>query len=287
MQQISSFKSNQGGQLYLVPTPIGNLDDMTARAIDTLKKVDLIAAEDTRHTALLLRHFGIDTPEISFHEHNTEERVPELVAKLESGMTIAQCSDAGMPSISDPGRELVKAATKKGIPVVPLPGPNAGLTALIASGINPQPFSFYGFLDRKPQQQVKQLTPLANRSETLIFYEAPHRLKRTLTSMAKVFGEDRYVVLARELTKRYEEFLRGSLAELVDWADHHQIRGEFVIIVSGNPHPNSDRTAPVLSPIDQVKQAVAAGEKPNTAIKHVARQNGINRQALYRQYHHL
>lgn len=287
MQQISSFKSNQGGRLYLVPTPIGNLDDMTWRAVATLKKADLIAAEDTRHTALLLRHFQIDTPEISFHEHNTEERVPELVAKLESGMTIAQCSDAGMPSISDPGRELVKAAIQKGIPVIPLPGPNAGLTALIASGINPQPFSFYGFLDRKPQQQVKQLTPLVNRKETLIFYEAPHRLKRTLKSLAKVLGNDRQAALARELTKRYEEFLRGSLAELVSWADSHEIRGEFVIIVAGNSHPAKPAEHSTLSPVAAVKQAVAAGEKPNKAIKKVAKQRGINRQVLYREYHHL
>lgn len=288
MQQVSSFQSTKTGRLYLVPTPIGNLDDMTWRAVETLKKVDLIAAEDTRHTALLLRHFDIQTPEISFHEHNTEARLPELLAKLESGTTIAQCSDAGMPSISDPGKELVKAAVQKGIPVVPLPGPNAGLTALIASGINPQPFTFYGFLDRKPQQQVRQLMPLVNRTETLIFYEAPHRLKRTLNSMVKAFGSDRQAVLARELTKRYEQFLRGSLAELLDWSKNNEVRGEFVVIVSGNPNPKNEETnQKQLSPIEQVKQAVAAGEKPNTAIKHVARKSGISRQTLYREYHQL
>lgn len=288
MQQVSSFQPTKTGRLYLVPTPIGNLDDMTWRAVETLKKVDLIAAEDTRHTALLLRHFDIQTPEISFHEHNTEARLPELLSKLESGTTIAQCSDAGMPSISDPGKELVKAAVQKGIPVVPLPGPNAGLTALIASGINPQPFTFYGFLDRKPQQQVRQLMPLVNRTETLIFYEAPHRLKRTLNSMVKAFGSDRQAVLAREVTKRYEQFLRGTLAELLDWSKNNEVRGEFVVIVSGNPNPEDEETnQKQLSPIEQVKQAVAAGEKPNTAIKHVARRSGISRQTLYREYHQL
>lgn len=288
MQAISSFKGQDGGKLYLVPTPIGNLDDMTFRAVDVLRQVDLIAAEDTRHTALLLHHFGIKTPQISFHEHNTEERLPELITKLQDGLTIAQCSDAGMPSISDPGKELVKAAVDNGIPVVPLPGPNAGLTALIASGINPQPFSFYGFLDRKPQQQVQQLTPLVNRPESLIFYEAPHRLKRTLSSMVKVFGQKRQAVLARELTKRYEEFLRGPLADLLDWAQSEPVRGEFVIIVAGNDHPaKAVDQAKDLSPVEQVKRAVEAGEKPNTAIKHVARQTGVERQTLYREYHQL
>lgn len=288
MQAISSFKEGKMGRLYLVPTPIGNLDDMTFRAIKILKNVDLIAAEDTRHTALLLHHFAITTPEISFHEHNTEARIPELIEKLKAGLSIAQCSDAGMPSISDPGKELVAAAVKQGIQVVPLPGPNAGLTALIASGINPQPYSFFGFLARKPQQQEQQLNSLVNRPETLIFYEAPHRLKRTLHSMVKVFGKTRKAALARELTKKYEEFLRGTLDQLLTWANENEVRGEFVIIVSGNLHPvQDDNQEQSLTPVEQVKQAVEAGEKPNTAIKHVARQRGINRQALYRQYHQL
>lgn len=149
MQQVSSFNNEQTGRLYLVPTPIGNLDDMTFRAIKTLRAVDLIAAEDTRHTQQLLNHFEITTRQISFHEHNTEQRIPELLAKLKAGQQIAQCSDAGMPSISDPGKELVAAAVAAGIPVVPLPGANAGLTALIASGLAPQPFYFYGFFGAK------------------------------------------------------------------------------------------------------------------------------------------
>ncbi|WP_295746539.1 16S rRNA (cytidine(1402)-2'-O)-methyltransferase [uncultured Limosilactobacillus sp.] len=288
MEEQSDFSKHQTGTLYLVPTPIGNLDDMTMRAIQVLKKADLIAAEDTRHTKMLLNHFAIDTREISFHEHNTEQRIPELIAKLESGMTIAQCSDAGMPSISDPGKELVAAAIDHQIPVVPLPGANAGLTALIASGLAPQPFYFYGFLDRKPQQQEKELAALVNRPETMIFYEAPHRLKKTLKVMSQVFGDHRRAVLARELTKRYEEFLRGTLAELVNWAVNNQIRGEFVVLVSGNDHPATTESDEVTLPVDaQIDLVIKDGLKPNAAIKKVAKANGLNRQELYRQYHHL
>lgn len=288
MKEQSSFAKHESGTLYLVPTPIGNLDDMTFRAVQVLKDADLIAAEDTRHTKMLLNHFQIKTKEISFHEHNTEQRLPELVDKLLSGMTIAQCSDAGMPSISDPGKELVAAAVEHGIPVVPLPGANAGLTALIASGLVPQPFYFYGFLGRKPQQQEEELSALVNRPETMIFYEAPHRLRKTLKVMAGVFGDDRRAVIARELTKRYEEFLRGTLGELLEWTGKERVRGEFVILVAGNDHPVShsvdEENVPVL---EQVDHAIADGLKPNAAIKRVARKNGLSRQQLYRQYHHL
>lgn len=288
MQQISSFNSQTPGKLFLVPTPIGNLEDMTFRAVKTLQMVDLIAAEDTRHTQQLLNHFEIKTRQISFHEHNTAERLPELVAKLQEGMTIAQCSDAGMPSISDPGKELVAAAVAEGIPVIPLPGANAGLTALIASGLVPQPFYFYGFLERKHQQQVTALQKLVNRPETMIFYEAPHRLKKTLSVMAEVFGDKRPAVLARELTKRYEEFSRGTLGELRDWFSAHQARGEFVVLVTGNPHPNThSKEQDKLSPKEQVDKAIVEGLSTNAAIKLVAKRNHLKRQELYKQYHNL
>lgn len=288
MQQVSSFQNQDSGTLYLVPTPIGNLDDMTFRAVKVLTGADLIAAEDTRHTQQLLNHFDIHTPEISFHEHNTEQRIPELIGKLKAGLTIVQCSDAGMPSISDPGKELVAAAVKEGIPVVPLPGANAGLTALIASGLVPQPFYFYGFLERKHQQQVQELEQLRNRSETMIFYEAPHRLKKTLKVMAEVFGDDRQAVLARELTKRYEEFSRGSLAELTAFYDEHQPRGEYVVLIAGNPHPDeyvqNDKAG---TPIEQIDQKISEGLSTNAAIKLVAKKNKLNRQELYKQYHNI
>ena len=288
MQQIRSFTDNETGRLYLVPTPIGNLDDMTFRAVKTLAAVDLIASEDTRHTQMLLNHFEIDTKQISFHEHNTEQRIPQLIELLKQGKSIAQCSDAGMPSISDPGRELVAAAVAAGLQVVALPGANAGITALIASGLNPQPFYFYGFLSRKHQQQIAELTPLNQHQETMIFYEAPHRLAKTLSSMAEVFGLDRKAVLARELTKRYEEFCRGSLEELIQWADEHQIRGEFVSLVAGNDHPDQPADdAANLSLKEQIDQEIQHGLSTNAAIKLVAKRNQIKRQDLYRQYHEL
>lgn len=287
MQQVSSFQNQNSGMLYLVPTPIGNLDDMTFRAVKVLTEADLIAAEDTRHTQQLLNHFDIHTPEISFHEHNTEQRIPELIGKLKAGITIAQCSDAGMPSISDPGKELVAAAVKEGIPVVPLPGANAGLTALIASGLVPQPFYFYGFLERKHQQQVQELEQLRNRSETMIFYEAPHRLKKTLKVMAEVFGDDRQAVLARELTKRYEEFSRGSLAEIIAFYDEHQPRGEYVVLVAGNSHPDEEEEEETGTPVEQIDQAISEGLSTNEAIKLVAKKNKLNRQELYKQYHNI
>ena len=288
MQQVSSFQNQDSGTLYLVPTPIGNLDDMTFRAVKVLTGADLIAAEDTRHTQQLLNHFDIHTPEISFHEHNTEQRIPELIGKLKAGLTIVQCSDAGMPSISDPGKELVAAAVKEGIPVVPLPGANAGVTALIASGLVPQPFYFYGFLERKHQQQVQELEQLRNRSETMIFYEAPHRLKKTLKVMAEVFGDDRQAVLARELTKRYEEFSRGSLAELTAFYDEHQPRGEYVVLIAGNPHPDEYvKNDEAGTPIEQIDQKISEGLSTNAAIKLVAKKNKLNRQELYKQYHNI
>ena len=287
MQAVSSFQESINGRLFLVPTPIGNLDDMTFRAIKVLREVDLIAAEDTRHTRQLLNHFEIDTPMISFHEHNTEQRIPQLLERLTQGESIAQCSDAGMPSISDPGKELVAACVQANIPVIPLPGANAGLTALIASGLVPQPFYFYGFLERKTSLQQESLAALKERQETIIFYEAPHRLAKTLQNMVTIIGPERPVVLARELTKRYEEFIRGSLAELLAWAQTDQVRGEFVILLAGHPGDDDKSSEITENPIDQIKHLIDQGEKVNTAIKLVAKKRGLNRQALYREFHNL
>lgn len=283
MQNQHSFDPHDSGTLFLVPTPIGNLDDMTVRAVKTLQTVDLIAAEDTRNTQKLLNHFEIETKQISFHEHNTQQRIPELIAKLQSGLSIAQVSDAGMPSISDPGKELVAAAIQANLPVVPLPGANAATTALIASGLAPQPFMFYGFLPRKASVQKAELTKLAQQEQTVIFYESPYRVAKTLTAIQAIFG-DRQAVLARELTKLHEEFIRGSLSELIDWAVE-SARGEFVIMVQG-----ADPVEPVASDVplvDQVQALIDAGDKPNAAIKAVAKTNGLNRQAVYNAYHGL
>lgn len=286
MQSQHSFAESDEGALYLVPTPIGNLGDMTFRAVDVLKQVDLIASEDTRNTQKLLNHFEIETKQISFHEHNTAQRIPQLIEKMQSGISIAQVSDAGMPSISDPGKELVAACIEAKINVIPLPGANAGLTGLIASGLVPQPFYFYGFLDRKNSQQLEELQTLKEHTETMIFYEAPHRLKKTISNMVTIFGKDHLVVLARELTKRYEEFLRGTLGEAQKWAQESQIRGEFVIMLAGVEQVVAPQTEQL--PInDQIDQLIATGQPVNTAIKMVAKQNGLNRQDVYRDYHHL
>lgn len=289
MKSQRSFSETETGKLYLVPTPIGNLEDMTFRAVRILKEADLIAAEDTRNTQKLLNHFDIHTPQISFHEHNRNERAEQLIQKLLDGQTIAQVSDAGMPSISDPGYELTLAAIEHGISVVPLPGPNAGLTALIASGLDPQPFYFYGFLPRKKKEQAAELEELNRRRETFILYESPHRLKTVLQAMRKAFGPDRKIVLAREVTKRFEEFLRGTLEEAVAWSKDNEIRGEFCIIVEGNSNPEEKVEAAdwsALSIKEHVEQLM--NEKnlsSKDAIKEVAKLREQNKRDIYAEYH--
>lgn len=272
------------GVLYLVPTPIGNLSDMTPRAIDTLKEVDLIAAEDTRHTQKLLNNFDIDTKKISLHEHNWKTRVPELIDKLQAGINIAQVSDAGMPSISDPGKELVRAAIDAQIKVVPLPGATASLTALIASGLAPEKFYFIGFLqNRKESAQKQELAEYVNIPATLIFYESPYRIKQTLKNLLEVFG-NRKVVLARELTKRYEEFIRGTLEEVLQWAENNEPKGEFVVMLDGFNQKQISVELEDINYLDEVKKEINEGKKATQAIKAVAKKYNLNRQELYNQY---
>ena len=237
-----SYRTEGIGKLFLVPTPIGNLEDMTFRAVNTLRDVDLILAEDTRHTQKLLNHFEIETPQKSFHEHNTQERIPQVIEWLKEGKMIAQVSDAGTPSISDPGFELVQACIEASIPVIPLPGANAGITALIASGLVPQPFYFYGFLPRKKKEKIEALEQLRTHSETVILYESPFRLKDTFLAIQNVYGENQPVVLCRELTKSYEEFIRGTASELVLLLQEEELKGECCILV-GHKNPTDVATA--------------------------------------------
>ncbi|MGT2911249.1 16S rRNA (cytidine(1402)-2'-O)-methyltransferase [Streptococcus cameli] len=285
MQIQKSFKGTSTyGTLYLVATPIGNLQDMTFRAVDILKTVDAICAEDTRNTGLLLKHFEIATKQISFHEHNAYEKIPGLITLLKSGQSLAQVSDAGLPSISDPGHDLVKAAIEAGISVVATPGASAGITALIASGLAPQPHVFYGFLPRKKGQQKAFFDSKKDYPETQIFYESPYRLADTLENLLSVYG-DRQVVVVRELTKLYEEYQRGSVTEVLDYLADHPLKGECLLIVSGFDGENTEAVVEEMAPVDLVQARIATGEKPNQAIKKVAKELGLNRQELYHQFH--
>ena len=286
MKVQKSFKGQTDyGTLYLVPTPIGNLQDMTFRAVETLKAVDFICAEDTRNTGLLLKHFDITVKQISFHEHNAYEKIPELLELLKSGKNLAQVSDAGMPSISDPGHDLVKAAIAEDITVVALHGASAGITALIASGLAPQPHIFYGFLPRKSGQQKDFFESKKAYPETQIFYESPYRVSDTLENMLAIYG-DRQVVLVRELTKLYEEYQRGSISELLEYIAENPLKGECLLIVSGQDQAVlTEAAAEDLNPAELVSSLVEAGEKPNQAIKKVAKTYGLNRQEVYNAYH--
>ena len=220
------------GTLYLVPTPIGNLADITERAVEVLKEADIIACEDTRHTRILLDHLGIAGHVVSYHEHNKKEAGPKLISCLQEGKSVAQVSDAGMPVISDPGADLVRLAIEAAVTVVPLPGPNAALTALIASGLDARQFAFIGFLPKITAKRKKLLQDMGHVPVTLIFYEAPHRIKETMDTLIKFLG-DRKAVTARELTKKFETFERGTLSSLRSHMDEEDPRGEYVILVEG------------------------------------------------------
>jgi 16S rRNA (cytidine1402-2'-O)-methyltransferase len=288
MWQQKSFDNEQSkGILYLIPTPIGNLEDMSFRAVRLLKEADFIAAEDTRNTKKLCNHFEIATPVVSYHEHNKETSGEKLIQKVRDGAKVALVSDAGMPTISDPGYELVVAATQEQLTVVPLPGANAALTALIASGLATQPFYFYGFLSRQKKEKKRELEDLSKLMSTVILYESPHRLKETLQQIYDVFG-DRKVSLCRELTKRYEEFIRGTLSEVLEWASNDEVRGEFCIILEGNGERVEDTEIwwEQLSVIDHIEHYIS--EKNLTskeAIKQTAKDRNMNKRDVYQAYH--
>ena len=226
--------TGQKGILYIVGTPIGNLEDITFRAVRTLEDVDIIAAEDTRHTAKLLQHFAIATPQISYHQHNRQLRQNKLLQRLIQGENIALVTDAGMPGISDPGYELILACIETQISVVPIPGVTACITALVASGLKTNQFVFEGFLPTKLQDRQSRLEQIATDLRTIVFYESPHRLKQTLLDLITVLGEERRVTLGRELTKLHEEFWRGTLSKAYEHYQHQsKIKGEFTLVVAG------------------------------------------------------
>jgi 16S rRNA (cytidine1402-2'-O)-methyltransferase len=266
------------GTLYIVATPIGNLGDLTLRALEILKQVSRIACEDTRHTAKLLNHFGVVTPTVSYHEHNERERAVELVAALSAGESIALVTDAGTPLVSDPGYRLVERATAEQIPVVPLPGASAALAALMGSGLATDEFRFCGFLPPRTGARRTRLQELAKESCTLVFFEAPHRLLETLADLEAELG-DRPAVVARELTKLHEEFLRGTLSHIQQGLAGQNPRGEVTIVI-GKALPGDVTWTP-----EQLQQEVerreAAGAARMDAIKETARHSGVPKREVY------
>lgn len=257
------------GTLYIVGTPIGNLEDISQRALRILSEVHRIAAEDTRHTRKLLTAYEIKTPLLSLHEHNEAGRVPQLLELLEAGHDIAVVSDAGMPGISDPGAQLVRACTEAGIPVIPIPGPTAFVAGLVASGLATERFAFEGFLPRQKVQRAKRLSELQHDTRTLIFYEAPHRLRSTLGAMCEAWG-DRRAVLAREITKLHEEYIRGTLLELLDWCERTEVRGEFVVLVEGAHEEPATQEVGKDELRDQLQALLDEGMSVRDAVRSVA-----------------
>ena len=273
----------QMGQLYLCATPIGNLADITYRAVDVLRTADVIAAEDTRHTRGLLAHYDIHTPMTSYHEHNKETRGAELIARMQAGDTVVCVSDAGLPGIADPGSDLARRAIAEGIPVTPLPGANAALSALICAGLPLEGFTFVGFLPRKEKKRREVLARVAAYPETLIFYEAPHRLKETLAALADGLGEERRACAARELTKKFEEFRRTTLGELLAYYRENEPRGEFVLIVAGadEAHVGAVDDTQEMSLAERYEAHLAAGLDKKEAMRRTAQERGISRRAVY------
>ncbi|MFB2968481.1 16S rRNA (cytidine(1402)-2'-O)-methyltransferase [Aerosakkonema sp. BLCC-F183] len=267
------------GTLYVVATPIGNLEDMTFRAVRILQMVDAIAAEDTRHTGKLLQHFQIATPQISYHEHNRQQRIPELVDLLKQGKSIALVSDAGMPLISDPGYELVRACISVEIPVVPIPGASAAITALSASGLSTDRFVFEGFLPAKGSGRKERLEALQTESRTIILYESPHRLRQTLQDLADVLGGDRQLVLARELTKLHEEFWRGTIAAAILAYSQRSPQGEFTLALAGLQLEKPYFSEEILK--SELQQLLGQGISRSQASRQLAKATSLPRRFIY------
>jgi 16S rRNA (cytidine1402-2'-O)-methyltransferase len=266
------------GTLYIVATPIGNLEDLTYRAVRVLREAALIACEDTRQTRKLLDHYGISKPAVSYHEHNEQARSDELLRELQQGKDVAMVSDAGTPLIADPGYRLVEKARREGVPVVPVPGPSAVIAALSASGLPTDSFAFLGFLPAKSGQRRKTLAEARSLGMTLVFYETPHRIVQALEDMAAVLG-DTPVVLGRELTKLHEEFLSGSAAELRErLALRDSVKGEFTVIV-GKWQAPVDESIPLER---EVELLIAQGVPRMNALKQVARRRGISKREVYK-----
>lgn len=292
MHSQKSFKNDNEGKLYLVPTPIGNLEDMTFRAVRILKEADVIAAEDTRNTKKLCHYYDICTPLTSYHEHNKDKSGERLLERLQKGEKVALVSDAGMPTISDPGYELVAATLKAQISVIPLPGANAGLTALTASGLPTQPYYFYGFLNRNKKEKRKALTYLQKQTATFILYESPYRLKETLKLAYDILG-NRRITICRELSKKFEEFLRGDIESALQWVEEEDIRGEFCLIIEGTSATEEEKDSKNewwshLTIEEHVQYYIEQNNMiGKEAIKQVAKERNLTKRTVYQAYHNL
>jgi len=275
-----------GPSLYLVATPIGNLEDITLRALRVLKEVDLIACEDTRQTLKLLSHYGIHTRTVSYHEHNEMTKAAELVVDLEGGAKIALVTDAGMPGISDPGFRLIALAIRHHVPVVPIPGASAFLAALVASGLPTDSFRFSGFLPVKAGQRRKLLESIKDSPRTQVFYEAPHRLLETLSDVSDVLGEARHVVVAREVTKMHEEFLRGRAGEILQQLKARgDVKGEITLLIAKAEEgavPSASETVSLAQRVREIMAEEKADEK--AALKKVAKERGMGKSEAYREW---
>jgi 16S rRNA (cytidine1402-2'-O)-methyltransferase len=269
------------GLLYIVATPIGNLEDITYRAVRILKEADLIACEDTRQTRKLLEHYGIEKPTISYHEHNESRRAEELIAKLESGVTIAQVSDAGMPSISDPGYRVVKLALEHGVVVVPVPGPSAVIAALAASGLPTDAFEFRGFLPAKAGQLRTALEEIREVQHTMIYYEAPHRVLESLEDVVRILGAQRPLVIARELTKIHEEFIRGTAQEVLERVRGRELKGEITLLIGKSEVAAEQPAEDLRIRLNAIMSERSVDEK--TALKLLAKESGLSKSELYRE----
>lgn len=276
-------RAGHSGVLYIVATPIGNLEDISFRAVRTLKEADLVACEDTRQTRKLLDHYGIEKPLVSYHEHNETQRAEELIAKLETGANIAQVSDAGMPAISDPGYVLVRLALQHGIQVVPIPGPSAVITALAASGLPTDAFEFRGFLPAKSGPRRTALEQIRPIQHTMIFYEAPHRILESLEDVVSSLGPQTPVVLARELTKVHEEFIRGTAREVLESALGRVLKGEITLLLGKSQRAEPSLETPDLrARLQQIMREQSLDEK--SALKVLAKEMGRSKSELYREF---
>lgn len=279
---MSQKSYNNTPTLYLIPTPIGNMEDITIRALNILKEVEVIFCEDTRVTGQLLKYFNISKKLISSHEHNEEKNKEKLLSYLEAGFNIGLVSDRGTPIISDPGFELAKYTIEKGYNVVSLPGATALIPALTSSGINPMPFYYYGFLNSKDSARRKELEFIKNIDATLIIYEAPHRINKTLIDMQTILGKDRKISISREITKKYEEIYRGTIEELVN--QNNDYKGELVIVIEGNKNTFEFKS---LTIEDHIKLYMDEGKSSMDAIKIVAKERGLKKSEVYDIFHKI